>query len=42
MFSDSGKHARTDFLFVMECPNVVGKFGIAMVKFDVRAALRND
>jgi hypothetical protein len=42
MFRNSGEHARTDFLFVMERLNIIRKSGIAVAKFDMRAALRNN
>jgi len=32
MFRNSGEHARANFLFVMECPNIIRKSGIAVAK----------
>ena len=41
MSRNSSQHARSDFLFLVKRPNIVGKFGITMPKFYVGARLRN-
>ena len=41
MSRNSSQHARSDFLFLVKRPDVVGKFGITMPKFHVGTRLRN-
>ncbi len=40
MLGNADQHARSDFFFVVECPDVIGILGLAVTKLDVRSGLR--
>jgi hypothetical protein len=41
MFGDACEHLRADLDVVVESPDVIGKFGVTVPKFDMRPALRD-
>ena len=40
MLRNADQHARADFLFIVECPDVIRILRLAVTKLDVRSRLR--